>query len=426
VGGQRAPRQGCSGSQDRCGRCPVTGHAGASRAAVRVAHPAAADAPVAAGGASASEARGHVVQRLENSAAQDAGGRARPTQRGGGRHPWCRRAPWSRRTSPGAPCMRCWTARAGCGPAGTICSRPRAPSSSASCTASWPRRSCSTSSSASPGWTSTCWKAYEPHLRLLQTIPGIDLQGAAMLLVEIGTDMDNFGSAEHLASWVGICPGNNESAGKLESGRIRRGNAWVRRLLCKFAQAAARTRCALKAKFESLAIGKGYKKSIVALAHKMLRTIFAMLSTGTHYQDKTVDYDVPERGPQCPAIDQDAAQSRLHRHACFSLRSPYSPQHQRRLALGQAAPRPQRVFFHINAAHKQRYRQSFSSSRSRVPRSRLQNKPAAMGRFEPLVSESREAGSVGAVLRHQEAARRYSLWSHATGSRGHGCSPTVL
>ena len=132
-------------------------------------------------------------------------------------------------------------------------------------------------------------KAYEPQLRLLQTIPGIDLQGAAMLLVEIGADMGSFGSAERLASWVGICPGNNESAGKRKSGRIRRGNAWVRRLLCEFAQAAARTRCALKAKFESLAIRKGHKKSIVALAHKMLRTIYAMLNTGTHYQDKTVD-----------------------------------------------------------------------------------------------------------------------------------------
>ncbi len=87
-----------------------------------------------------------------------------------------------------------------------------------------------------------------------------------MLLVEIGADMGSFGSAERLASWVGICPGNNESAGKRKSGRIRRGNAWVRRLLCEFAQAAARTRCALKAKFEVLAIRKGHKKSIVALA----------------------------------------------------------------------------------------------------------------------------------------------------------------
>ena len=111
------------------------------------------------------------------------------------------------------------------------------------------------------------------------------------MLVEIGADMTVFGSAERLASWVGICPGNNESAGKRKSGRIRKGNAWVHRLLCEFAQAAARRRCALKAKFESLAIRKGHKKSIVALAHKMLRTIYAMLANGTHYQDRSVDYE---------------------------------------------------------------------------------------------------------------------------------------
>lgn len=132
---------------------------------------------------------------------------------------------------------------------------------------------------------------WQAQLKLLQTIPGIDEQGAAMLLVEIGADMDAFGSAERLASWVGICPGNNESAGKRKSGRIRRGNVWVRRLLCEFAQAAARTRCAFKDKFQALAIRKGHKKSIVALAHKILRTVYAMLANGAHYQDRAVDYE---------------------------------------------------------------------------------------------------------------------------------------
>lgn len=134
-------------------------------------------------------------------------------------------------------------------------------------------------------------RPWQAQLNLLQTLPGIDIIGAAMLLVEIGADMGAFGSAERLASWVGICPGNNESAGKRKSGNIRRGNAWVRRLLCEFAQAAARTRCALKAKFESLAIRKGHKRSVVALGHKMLRTIYAILASGVHYQDRSVDYE---------------------------------------------------------------------------------------------------------------------------------------
>ena len=132
---------------------------------------------------------------------------------------------------------------------------------------------------------------YGMPLQLLQTLPGIDLMGAAMLLVEIGADMSVFGSAQRLASWVGICPGNNESAGKRKNGRIRKGNAWVRRLLCEFAQAAGRSRCALKDKFQALNVRKGRKRSIVALGHKMLRTIYAMLSKKTHYVDKTVDYE---------------------------------------------------------------------------------------------------------------------------------------
>ena len=90
---------------------------------------------------------------------------------------------------------------------------------------------------------------------------------------------------------MGICPGNNEGTGKRKSGRTRKGNAWVRRLLCEFAQAAARSRCALKDKFAALSICKGHKKSIVALAHKMLRIIHAMLTNGTPYQDRSVDYE---------------------------------------------------------------------------------------------------------------------------------------
>jgi len=134
-------------------------------------------------------------------------------------------------------------------------------------------------------------KPWQAELNLLQTVPGIDEIGAAMLLVEIDADMDRFGSAERLASWVGICPGNNESAGKRKSARIRKGNAWVRRLLCEFANAAARTRCALKGKFDSMNIRKGRKKSIIALAHKMLRIVFAMISTGTPYEDKEDNYE---------------------------------------------------------------------------------------------------------------------------------------
>jgi transposase len=128
-------------------------------------------------------------------------------------------------------------------------------------------------------------------LALLQTLPGVDLIGAAMLLVEIGSDMDAFGSADRLASWVGICPGNNESAGKRKSGRVRKGNLYVRRLLCEFAHAASRTTSVFKSKFQALIVRRGHKRSIVALAHKILRTIFFMLTRNEHYRDSATDYE---------------------------------------------------------------------------------------------------------------------------------------
>ncbi len=128
-------------------------------------------------------------------------------------------------------------------------------------------------------------------LALLQTLPGVDLIGAAMLLVEIGANMDAFGSADRLASWVGICPGNNESAGKRKSGRVRKGNLYVRRLLCEFAHAASRTTSVFKSKFQSLLVRRGYKRSIIAIAHKILRTIFFMLKRREHYRDSATDYE---------------------------------------------------------------------------------------------------------------------------------------
>ena len=128
-------------------------------------------------------------------------------------------------------------------------------------------------------------------LELLQTIPGVDRIGAAMLIVEIGTDMQAFGSADRLASWVGVCPGNHESAGKRQSGKIRKGNAQARRLLCEFAHAASRTQSVFKSKFQALLIRRGYKRAIVAIGHKILKTIFHMIKRGEYYRDSTVDYE---------------------------------------------------------------------------------------------------------------------------------------
>ncbi|WP_288143627.1 IS110 family transposase, partial [Accumulibacter sp.] len=122
-------------------------------------------------------------------------------------------------------------------------------------------------------------------LALLQTLPGVNVIGAAMLLVESGSDMSVFGTSDRLASWVSICPGNNESAGKRKSGHIRKGNPYVRRRLCEFAHAARCTKSAFQFKFQSRIVRRGYKRAIVAVAHKMLRTIFFMLKRGEYYRD---------------------------------------------------------------------------------------------------------------------------------------------
>jgi transposase len=128
-------------------------------------------------------------------------------------------------------------------------------------------------------------------LNALQTIPGLDEIGAAMLLVEIGDDMQAFGSAKKLAAWAGVCPGNNESAGKRKAGRKRKGNPYVRRILCEAANAASRTRSALAEKFQALLIRRGRKRAIFALAHKLLKIVFVLIDRGDYYRDTTVDYE---------------------------------------------------------------------------------------------------------------------------------------
>ena len=125
---------------------------------------------------------------------------------------------------------------------------------------------------------------------LLQTIPGIDQIGAALILIEIGDDVSRFGCAERLASWAGLCPGNNESAGKRKSGRIGHGNSTIRFILCECANAARMTKSTLSAKYRSLMVRKSHKKTIVAIAHKMLRLIFLILNRRVPYIDQHIDY----------------------------------------------------------------------------------------------------------------------------------------
>jgi transposase len=135
--------------------------------------------------------------------------------------------------------------------------------------------------------------ALKPYARaheLLQTIPGIDEIAAALILIEIGEDMTRFGRAQSLACWAALSPGNNESAGKRKSGRTGHGNSVVRCILCECANAARMTKSTLAAKYRSLMVRKSHKKSIIAVAHKMIRLIYLILSRREPYIDQAVDY----------------------------------------------------------------------------------------------------------------------------------------
>lgn len=132
---------------------------------------------------------------------------------------------------------------------------------------------------------------YQKQWEILQTLPGVDQVAAMILIIEIGIDMDQFGSADQLSSWAGMCPGNNESAGKRKSGRTRKGNHALRSILCEVANAARRTRSQFKGKYESLVIRRGHKRTIIALGHKILRIVYVMLKNMKPYFDPGIDYE---------------------------------------------------------------------------------------------------------------------------------------
>jgi transposase len=136
----------------------------------------------------------------------------------------------------------------------------------------------------------TALQPYAWAHELLQTIPGIDQIAAALILIEIGDDMTRFGRAQSLACWAALSPGNDESAGKRKSGRTAHGNSIIRCILCECANAARMTKSTLAAKYRSLMVRKSHKKSIIAVAHKMIRLIYLMLSRRQPYIDQAIDY----------------------------------------------------------------------------------------------------------------------------------------
>ena len=135
---------------------------------------------------------------------------------------------------------------------------------------------------------------------LITTVPGIQQRTAEIILAEIGVDMTRFATPGHLASWAGLCPGNNESAGKHRSTHTRSGDPWLQSALVEAAWAAVRTKnCYLAVRFWRIAKRRGQQRALVAIAHTILIIVWHMLTEGTVYTEIGTDYlarnDNPDR-----------------------------------------------------------------------------------------------------------------------------------
>lgn len=132
---------------------------------------------------------------------------------------------------------------------------------------------------------------FEPAVELLCTIPGVQRRTAECIIAEIGTDMQVFPTAKHLASWAGLCPGNDQSAGRRRSGRTRKGSKWLDLALGEAAMAALRTKDTyLTAQYQRLRPRRGHSKALGAVKHSMICAVWHMLSAGELYNDLGGDY----------------------------------------------------------------------------------------------------------------------------------------
>lgn len=132
---------------------------------------------------------------------------------------------------------------------------------------------------------------FSKQVELLDTIPGVDKRTAEVILAEIGADMNRFPSERHLSSWAGMCPGNNESAGKHRSGKTRKGSKWLRTALVQSGSAAARTKDTyLRAVYQRIKSRQGHKKAVVAVGHAILVAAFFMLMRGVPYEELGADF----------------------------------------------------------------------------------------------------------------------------------------
>lgn len=131
-----------------------------------------------------------------------------------------------------------------------------------------------------------CAGKFEVAICFLETVPGVQRLTAITIISELGTDLHMFPTAGHLCSWAGLCPGNNESAGKKKSTRLSKGNVHLKNVLSQCAWAATRSKKTyLRDWFWKLSRRRGMKKAVIALGRKLLTIIYHMLSNGEFYDE---------------------------------------------------------------------------------------------------------------------------------------------
>jgi transposase len=134
-------------------------------------------------------------------------------------------------------------------------------------------------------------RPFEADLERLDTIPGVGRRTAEVIVAELGPDLRRFPTAGHAASWAGMCPGNNQSAGKRKSGQTRKGNPALRTALVEAARGAARKRgCYLAAQYHRLAARRGKKKALIAVGHTLLVIAYHVLKRGVDYAELGPNY----------------------------------------------------------------------------------------------------------------------------------------
>lgn len=134
-------------------------------------------------------------------------------------------------------------------------------------------------------------RPFAREIERLDVIPGVDHRVAEILLAEVGADMNPFPNDQHLSSWAGMCPGNEESAGKRRRRRITEGNRWLKKTLVQAAWAASHTKNSyLASQYRRLAAHRGRKRALIAVGHSMLVIFYHMMKSGTAYADLGGDF----------------------------------------------------------------------------------------------------------------------------------------